>query len=64
MKGNRAGLHPTRPILFSFDLFGDRFESMGAGGTGTILMDVNALQKLREHKMPDSNVVVRITAGS
>jgi len=56
---NRAGLHPTRPVLFSFDSFGERFINMDVGGTGTILMDANAFQNLRE-KVPDSNVVLHL----
>ena len=59
MTGNRAGLHPTRPILFSFDSFSDRFINMSMGGTGTILMDADSMQSLRE-KLPDSNVVLHL----
>ena len=56
-------MHPTRPILFSYDTFGDRFVNMGTAGgmetTGTILMDADAMQTLRE-AMPDSNVVLHL----
>ena len=55
-------MHPTRPILMTFDTFGERFLNMGAGGMdtiGTILMDADAMQTLRE-KMPDSNVVMNL----
>ncbi|KAL7542943.1 hypothetical protein ACHAXR_012229 [Thalassiosira sp. AJA248-18] len=55
---NRAGLHPTRPILLSFDSFGDRFLNIDQGGMG-ILMDADAWQSLRE-KLPDSNVVINL----
>ncbi len=57
---NRAGMHPTRPILFSFDAFGERFlkikEFDGITGTGAILMQSEAMQRLKL-TLPDSNAV-------
>jgi hypothetical protein len=52
-------MHPTRPILFSIDSFGDRFANMGIESMGTILMDSDAMQSLRE-RMPDSNIVISL----
>ena len=52
-------MHPTRPILFSIDSFGDRFANMGIESIGTILMDSDAMQSLRE-RMPDSNIVISL----
>jgi len=56
---NRAGLHPTRPILFSYDSFGERFLSLSEGDTGTILMDADVMQARRK-QAPDSNVVLNL----
>ena len=51
-------MHPTRPILFSFDSFGERFLKLRgfeySAGLGAILMDAQSLDRLRK-TLPDSN---------
>ena len=58
--GNRAGVHPTAPILF---LMGGRQERRWAEfirhegmGLGAVLMDNNGIQDIRQ-RLPDSNQV-------
>lgn len=58
--GNRAGIHPTAPILF---LMGSRQERRWAEfirhegmGLGAVLMDKNGIQDIRQ-RLPDSNQV-------
>ncbi|KAL3802225.1 hypothetical protein HJC23_001769 [Cyclotella cryptica] len=55
--GHRATLHPTLPIMFSFDTFGRRFNALKEFGVmDPILMHSDWMQVLRE-KMPDSALV-------
>lgn len=58
--GNRAGVHPTAPVLF---LMGSRQERRWAEfirhegmGLGAVLMDKNGIQDIRK-RLPDSNQV-------
>jgi len=54
---HRAGIHPTRPILFYYDSFGERFLKLQEfDGIGSVLMNADALQSIRQ-SMPDSNTV-------
>ena len=54
---HRAGIHPSQPILFSYDSFGERFLKLQEfDGIGTVLMNADALERIR-HSMPDTNVV-------
>ncbi|KAL7493458.1 hypothetical protein ACHAWT_006660 [Skeletonema menzelii] len=54
---HRAGIHPTRPILFSYDSFGERFLKLQEfDGIGSVMMDADALQSIRQG-IPDSNSV-------
>ena len=57
---NRAAMHPTSPILFSYDNYGERFESLDT--KGSILMDTFAMDILKE-RLPDSNVIVNLPDG-
>jgi len=54
---HRAGIHPTQPILFSYDSFGERFLKLQEfDGIGSVLMNSDALQSIRQ-SIPDSNAV-------
>ena len=55
---HRAGIHPTRPILFSYDSFGERFVKLQEfDGIGSMLMNADALENIRQRSIPDSNAV-------
>ena len=50
-------MHPTRPLLFAYDVPGPRFDALSSSGTGSMLMDSGAYRAIRESSIPDSNVV-------
>ena len=56
-------MHPSRPVLFHYNAYGERFEGIkDGGGLGAILMDADATQVLRE-RLPDSDVVANLPAA-
>ena len=56
-EGHRASLHPTLPIMLSFDTFGRRFNALKEFGVmDPILMHSDWMQVLRE-KLPDSGLM-------
>jgi len=59
--GERAGTHPTKPILFMMDSgYTERwkqFKQLDTKGMSTILMDNVQFTKFRKHQIPDSSTI-------